>query len=171
MTVYTNFNIAVQLNPGIEMDAGRNQFLDDMPAAFNSVDAGERFGEFWTTFADTSITPVPAVKASATYTFTSLLSILVTCTINGVAFSKISVATGNGTAASVTADINNSLDPMIKNVVTASCVGNVMTISAFLPGVTGNAITTAAAGLGLAVSGARLTGGSDGVSNIVFRNF
>lgn len=171
MTVINNFNIAVKLNPGIDMDTGRDDFLRKMPQAITQTAAGERYGEFWVTFQDPNVTPVPAVKATAKYTFTSLLSVLVTCTINGVAFSKVSLATGNGTAASVTADINNSQDPMIKGIVKAICVGNEVTIEAITPGAVGNSITVAAAGLGLAVSGSRLTGGTDGVSGETFRNY
>lgn len=112
-----------------------------------------------------------AAAASGTVTCASALA-ADTVTINGVVFTAVaSGATGNqfnvgGTdtaaATSLAAAINGSATALIQNTVSATSALGVVTISAKVPGVAGNAYTLASSnGSRLAVSGARLTGGTN----------
>lgn len=93
-----------------------------------------------------------------------------TVTINGVVFTGVaSGAVGNQfniggtdaiTATNIAAAINASVTAGVQGVVTAAAVGTVVTITAVQPGLTGNAISLASSGATLAVSGAKLTGGT-----------
>lgn len=95
-----------------------------------------------------------------------------TVTINGVAFTAVAGAAGanqfsiDGTdtadAAALAAAINASSTAGISGIVSATSDGAVVTVSCMVPGKVGNAITLASSsGVTLAVSGAKLTGGSE----------
>lgn len=116
-----------------------------------------------------------AVHASGTVTFSGAATADDTVVINGVTFTaKASGATGEqfnigsdeeDSAANLAAAINASEDAGIAGIVTASVSAGVVTVSAARPGKLGNAITVAEgvdAGSVIAVSAARLSGGSDG---------
>jgi len=98
-----------------------------------------------------------------------------TIIINGVTFTAVaSGATGNQwnvgasatlSAAALAAAINASATALISGYVTAEAVSGVVTITAAKAGRNGNCMTLAEGVDGLthmAVSGARLTGGTDG---------
>lgn len=113
-----------------------------------------------------------AVAASGTVTCASVAA-ADTVTVNGLVFTAVNGGTptavqfdmsGSDTAdaASLVAAINASTDAAIQGVVTASNVAGVVTITAVVPGKTGNAITLSSSnGTRAAVSGARLSGGSE----------
>jgi len=112
-----------------------------------------------------------AAQASGTLTLDTVIATN-TALINGVTFTAVaSGATGNQfnvggsdtiTAANLAAAINGSASALVNGHVLASAVGPVVTVTAKLAGVTGNAITIAGGGATVAASGARLTGGSNG---------
>lgn len=113
-----------------------------------------------------------AVKASGTLTLASVVATN-TCVINGVTFTAIaSGATGNqfnvggsdtATAENLAAAINASASAMVNQHVRATSSGAVVTVSAKLAGVSGNAITLAGS-TNITASGARLESGSDGIA-------
>lgn len=118
---------------------------------------------------------VGAVKASGTITFSGVGAANDTVLVNGVTFTAVaSGATGNqwnvgGTAAlsaaALAAAINASVTALVSGYVTAAAVSGVVTITAARPGILGNAVTIAEGVDGsshMAVSGARLTGGTSG---------
>lgn len=95
-----------------------------------------------------------------------------TVTINGVTFTASSTPSGESEfeidgdntadAAALVAKINAHSNALITGLVTASNVLGVVTITATIPGKTGNCITLASSnGTRAAVSGARLTGGAE----------
>lgn len=100
------------------------------------------------------------VAASGTITFSSA-SGTTSQTINGV--TGFSQTTGDDTAraAALAAAITASTDPLISGVLTASAALGVVTITAVHKGTTGNAITLAVTGTGVARSGATLSGGTN----------
>lgn len=108
--------------------------------------------------------------ASGTITLSSFVNSN-TITINGTVFTgETSGATGNQfniggsdtiTAANAVAAINASATAIVANVVTASSAGAVITITAKEAGTIGNLGTLAISANG-SVSGANLTGGTDG---------
>lgn len=110
------------------------------------------------------------VQASGTITLSSMVA-TDTVTINGVVFTCVaSGATGNQfnvggtdtiTATNLAAAINASVTANIANVVTATGVGPVVTVTAVQPGLAGNVNTLAISAHG-SVSAARLASGSDG---------
>lgn len=115
------------------------------------------------------------VKATGTFTFSAAASANDTVLINGVTFTAVaSGATGNqwniGTTATQTATnlaaaINASVTALVQNYVTATSAAGVVTVTASDPGEMGNCMTIAKGtdvGAVDTVSGARLTGGSDG---------
>lgn len=93
-----------------------------------------------------------------------------TVTINGTAITAVTGAAGNNqfdrsgtdtqTAANLAAAINASTTDIISKNVVASSSGAVVTLTAIAAGHSGNAITLASSGATVAVSGARLTGGT-----------
>lgn len=112
-----------------------------------------------------------AVFATGTVTCASAAA-ADTVTINGVAITAVSGTpandqfdvSGNDTAdaTSLAAAINNSTTSGIKDIVTATSSGAVVTVKARVPGYIGNAITLASSnGTRLAVSAARLANGTD----------
>lgn len=116
-----------------------------------------------------------AASATGTITFSGVGAADDTVLINGVTFTaKASGATGNEwnvgasatlSAAALAAAINASATALVSGHVTASAASGVVTITAKDPGVLGNAITIAEGVDGsshMAVSGARLTGGTEG---------
>jgi len=116
-----------------------------------------------------------AAQASGTITFTGTGAANDTILINGVTFTaKASGASGNEwnvgasatlSAAALAAAINASATALVSGLVSAAAVSGVVTISALRYGVDGNAMTIAEgvdSGNAMAVSGARLTGGSKG---------
>jgi phage tail sheath gpL-like len=121
------------------------------------------------------VTRVVAVQATGTITFSDTGAADDTVLINGVTFTaKASGATGNEwnvgasatlSAAALAAAINASATALVNEHVTASADSGVVTITAINAGHSGNAITIAEgvdSGTDMAVSGARLTGGTDG---------
>lgn len=114
-----------------------------------------------------------AAAATGTVTFSAAASADDTFLINGVTFTaKASGATGNqfnvgatatASASALATAINASATALVSGLVSASSAAGVLTITAKLAGVTGNAITIAKgvdAGSVMTVSGARLTGGT-----------
>jgi phage tail sheath gpL-like len=122
-----------------------------------------------------------AVQASGTITFSDTGAADDTVLINGVTFTaKASGATGNEwnvgasatlSAAALAAAINASVTALVSGYVTASADSGVVTITAVRPGTLGNCITIAEgvdAGADMAVSGARLTGGTEGTEKTFY---
>jgi len=117
------------------------------------------------------IVGVAAVKAAGTLTLVSAIA-TDAISINGVSFTGVaSGATGDQfniglddteTAANLAAAINASVTALVSGYVTASSLLGVVTVTAALPGVLGNAITLASADATITASGARLTGGTAG---------
>lgn len=116
-----------------------------------------------------------AVQASGTITFSGTGAANDTILINGVTFTaKASGATGNEwnvgataalSASALAAAINASATALVSGLVSAAASNGVVTITALRAGVDGNAVTIAEgvdSGSAMAVSGARLTGGSKG---------
>lgn len=113
-----------------------------------------------------------AVQASGTVTLSSHVATN-TVTINGVAFTCMaSGATGNqynvgaddtATADNLAAAINASSTALVSGYVTASAASGVVTVTAVRPGLAGNMFTLAISANG-SVSGAKLTGGTDGTT-------
>jgi phage tail sheath gpL-like len=114
------------------------------------------------------------VSTAATGTITSAAAAAAdTVTINGVTFTASSTPSGESEweidgddtadAAALVAKINAHSNALISGVVTASNVAGVITLTAVQKGRTGNCITLASSnGTRLAVSAARLTGGTGG---------
>ena len=112
-----------------------------------------------------------ATAASGTVTLAACAA-ADTVTINGLVFTASSTPAGEvqfeidgddtADAAALAAKINACTDTKIAGVVTASSALGVVTITAVVPGLSGNAITLASSnGTRAAVSGARLTGGAE----------
>lgn len=116
---------------------------------------------------------VNGVLASGTVTLSSSVA-TDTVTINGTVFTEVaSGATGNQfnhgstdtiTAANLAAAINASATAIVKNVVSATSAAAVVTITSKEQGTIGNLGTLAISAHG-SVSGANLTGGTDGITN------
>lgn len=109
--------------------------------------------------------------AAATGTVTCATVIATnTVTINGVVITAVTGAAGANqfdrsgtnaqTATNLAAAINASVTALIEQQVTATALSAVVTITSRQANSSGNAITLASSGGTLAVSGARLTGGS-----------
>jgi phage tail sheath gpL-like len=117
-----------------------------------------------------------AVQASGTVTLSSHVATN-TVTINGVTFTAVaSGATGNqynigasdsDTATSLAAAINASVTALLSGYVTAEANGAVVTVTAVWPGISGNMFTLAISANG-SVSGAKLTGGTNGTTSKTF---
>lgn len=105
-----------------------------------------------------------AVQATGTITITGADANEYTATINGQDAVLVAGTDGNDpqTASDLAVAINTAGIALINDHVTAAAVGAVVHITATDPGVTGNAITLAAAGTGAVASGPRLTGGTNG---------
>ena len=112
---------------------------------------------------------VDSVAASGTVTLSSHAATN-TVTINGVVFTAVAsgatanqynVGTDAVTAANLAASINASVTAKVQGYVVASAVSNVVTITAVRPGLSANMFTLAISAGG-SVSGAFLTGGTDG---------
>lgn len=118
---------------------------------------------------------VGATQATGTLTFASVIA-TDAFTINGVSFECVaSGATGNQfdvggddeeTAANAVAAINASASALVSGLagVTATSEDDVITLTARMPGVTGNAITIATGDGTITPSGERLTGGTNGTT-------
>ena len=108
-------------------------------------------------------------KASGTLTCASTVATN-TFVINGVTFTAdtdFDVGfNDDGTATNIAAAINTSANALVQYLVTASASGSVVTITAALPGITGNCITLAGTTTTLEASGARLTGGVGGDADV-----
>lgn len=117
------------------------------------------------------------VAATGTITFSGTGAANDTILVNGVTFTaKTSGATGNqwnvgasatASAANLAAAINASATALVSDHVTASAASGVVTITSKFNSVAGNAVTIAEgvdAGSVMAVSGARLTGGTNGTA-------
>lgn len=113
-----------------------------------------------------------AVQASGTITLSSHVA-TDTVTVNGVTFTCVaSGATGNQynvggtdalTADALAAAINASVTALVSGYVTATSASGVVTVTAVQPGLSGNMFTLAISAHG-SVSGAKLTGGTDGTT-------
>ncbi len=107
---------------------------------------------------------VTPVYATAVYTLSSSSGVL-TATINGVALATSSLSgTDTENAAALVVVINASSNALITGIVTAASALGVVTVTAVIPGVTANSITTTATGTGNSVAHARMTGGTNGTS-------
>lgn len=108
-----------------------------------------------------------AVAATGTVTLSGG-SGTITATINGVAIAITWATSDTNSASLLAAAINASTNALVQNIVTATSVAGVVTISAVVPGVVGNCVTLAASGTGATASGARLTGGTETRVNMSF---
>lgn len=117
------------------------------------------------------------VAATGTITFSDKATANDTVLINGVTFTaKASGATGDqfnvgasatASATNLAAAINASASALVSGHVSASSAAGVVTITSKFNSVAGNAVTTAKgvdSGSVITVSGARLTGGTNGSS-------
>lgn len=161
-------NTVIRINhAGVQADTTRKLI------AANQMHAGLKLTDFIKSIVSGMIQAkveigVEAVKASGTITLSSHVNTN-TVTVNGIQFSCVaSGATGNqynvgGTDAETATNLaaalnaNATLDGMI----IASANGAVVTVEALYPGEIGNALTLAISANG-SVSGARLTGGTNG---------
>ena len=131
---------------------------------------------------DVTISNSALVAASGTVTCASVLA-ADTVTINGVAFTAVNgTPSGNQfdmsgtnaqTATSLAAAIAASSTALVQCCVTASASSAVVTVTSLVKGLIGNTQTLASSnGTRLAVSGARLAGGTGGqgstVTNVLF---
>lgn len=105
-------------------------------------------------------------QAQATGTLTlAAVSGAVGGIINGVTVTATASGGDIASAGLVATAINTSVDPLVRQHVTASNLDAagvataVVTLTAVNPGSCGNAVTLAASGTGVTASGARLTGG------------
>jgi phage tail sheath gpL-like len=80
--------------------------------------------------------------------------------INGVSVTVTWGTSDTATATALAAAINASSNALVNKHVTASAAAGVVTLTALVPGYSGNAVTLAASGTGVTASGARLTGGT-----------
>jgi phage tail sheath gpL-like len=143
--------------------ADKREGATDLAAYIQSLAAGVR--------AATMTCKVGAIQASGTFTLDTVIA-TDACSINGVSFDCVaSGATGNQfnlgaddeeTAANLAAAINASQTALVLGVVEATAEAEVVTVKAKQPGLVGNAIAIATADATITVSGARLTGGTDG---------
>jgi phage tail sheath gpL-like len=155
--------------------------LLNVNASANDFDAQQVIDEFEGLFAGTRAGYVTVftngVQATGTVTISSMVA-TDTVTINGVVFTCVaSGATGNQfnvggsdtvTATNLAAAVNASTSAKIVNAVRASSATNVVTITAMPAAAIGNLFTLAISAHG-SVSGANLTGGTDGT--VASRNF
>lgn len=120
----------------------------------------------------TIVNQVAPVKASGTVTLASV-SAADTVTINGVVLTAVSGApaadqfdiSGTDTADAVSFCAAVAANATLAGLITAANVLGVVTLTAIVPGLPGNAITLASSnGTRLAVSAARLAGGTVGTS-------
>jgi len=150
-----------------EADANRLRGVNKLLAYINGLAGGIRKAQLKV--------GVNAAQASGTVTFSGVGAASDTILINGVTFTAVaSGATGNqwnvGASAALSASalasaINASVSSLISGYVTASAASGVVTITAVRPGINGNCMTLAEGVDGsnhMAVSGARLTGGTSG---------
>lgn len=100
------------------------------------------------------------VAASGTVTLSSG-SGSVAAVVNGVSTAVTWATSDTASAAALAAAVVASANALVNGHVTATSNLGVVTITAKLPGVTGNAISLAATGTGATASGARLTAGAD----------
>lgn len=109
------------------------------------------------------------VQASGTLTMNTVVNGN-TCAVAGVTFTSVASnptsvqfvtgGTNAATATNLAAAIN--ANTTTNKVVTATASGAVVTVTAQVPGTEGNLIALATGGATIAISGALLTGGSDG---------
>lgn len=108
-----------------------------------------------------------AVQASGTLTLDTAAG-TVGGVINGVTITVTASGGDTATATAIAAAINASSNALVANIVTASALGAVVTVTAVLGGVSGNTVTLAASGTGVTASGARLTSGTETVLSYTF---
>jgi phage tail sheath gpL-like len=101
------------------------------------------------------------VRASGTITISGADDGTYRATINAVNIDVTGTEDDTTTAALLAAAINASSNALVDDIVTASSSAGVVTITAELPGKSGNTITLATTGTGATASGARLTGGTE----------
>lgn len=147
-----------QLPRASDLSLDRRMALTRMANHLHGLASGTRQGT-----VDYQVDGGTAVAASGTVTFASASG--TTVTINGVGISQ-----GSGTdaelAAAAAAAIIAHANPLVQ-LVTAYAQGPVLYVVAKEKGPIGNAITLAAIGTGVTVSGPRLTGGTSAAANAV----
>jgi len=112
-----------------------------------------------------------AIQASGTITLSSMVA-TDTVTVNGVVFTCVSSGAGanqfnvglsdTATAANLAASINASITAKVINVVSATSVAAVVTVTAVQPGLAGNMNTIAISAHGSVSGSGFLTSGTDG---------
>lgn len=168
MTAYANLAITspltiAQLQSQMDLAPGA------LPACNNFVDYF--VGAIGGNQSAALIFNVGRLLAAGTFTFASVIATN-SIVINGVTFTCVaSGATGNQfnvggtdtlTAVAAAAAINASVTALIPGYVVATSALGVVTITAVKPGISGNLVTISSPSGTVTVSGARLTGGSDG---------
>jgi hypothetical protein len=151
-----------------------NDVVNGLANYMNGLAGGQYQGS-----VDVSVNRSGAARASGTITFSGTGAANDTILINGVTFTaKSSGATGDQwnvgasatlSAAALAAAINASASALVSGHVTASSALGVVTITSKSYSVAGNAVTIAEGVDGsshMAVSGARLTGGTNPTANL-----
>lgn len=87
-----------------------------------------------------------------------------TLVISGVTFTHVWATSDTASAAAMAALVNASSDAHILGVVTATSALGVVTLASVGVGLANNAITLSATGTGASVSGARMTGATNGTA-------
>lgn len=153
-----NLGVVVPNKPEVTLENLQEFFASLKPGAASLTTGGVPN----TTAVRCDVNPV---AATGTYTLSSSSGVL-TATINGVALATGSLAgTDTENAVVLAALINASTNALVSGLVTATSALGVVTVTA-LPGKMGNAVTITAAGTGNTASGARLTGGTDGTTQV-----
>ncbi len=141
-----------------------NQAVQLVMSFLKALVSGTKKGVALTINAGTATSALANASGAVTYVTPSGTQ---TVTINGVAITASSGASAALTATAVAAAINASTNALVQYLVYAVPVGDVVSIVALQPGITGNTITLAASGTGATASGARLTGGVGGSNSPV----
>lgn len=142
---------------------GAHAFMANLLNILNGIDCGAESGKVELNYN--------TVAASGTLTLASVIATDV-CTVNGQAFTCVASgatvnqfnvgATDTATAANLAAAINASNNTAVTGYVLATSSGAIVTITAQVPGLEGNAITLATSDATITVSGATLAGGTEG---------
>jgi hypothetical protein len=128
-------------------------------------------------FTGASLNEGGGVKATGTITFTANPTISDTLTVNGVVFSFVTAVTGNNQillGASPAATRDNALavlaaspSPLVNAAVFTSNSTAAITVTYKTSGIIGNSYTLVRTGTGITLSGATLTGGTNGTGRRV----
>lgn len=137
----------------------RGAFLAQVASWFEALSAGHEVGSV------SAVVDGAAVAASGTITISGGSGTVGT-TINGVLVQVAWTTSDTATAALLATAVNNSI-ASVTDLVTATSVAGVVTITSKFPGVAGNAVTLAGSGTGVTASGSRLSGGVAAVATTV----